>query len=231
MVKNRLLTVASLARCIDHTLLRPDADRGAIERLCEEAIRFQFAAVCVNPYWVPLARRLLTASAVRVCTVAGFPLGACPVDVKCYEVRRAISDGAAELDMVINIGVLKSGEDRVVHEEICKVVELCHSQQALCKVIIETAFLNDDEKIKVCRMTKEACADFVKTSTGFGPSGATTADVSLLRSAVGPTMGIKAAGGIRDLQCALGMLEAGATRIGSSAGVKIMAEATQTGLR
>lgn len=213
---------SDLARYIDHTLLKPNATRAEIEKLCREALQFQFATVCINPVWVRLASGILQGSPVKVCSVAGFPLGATPADVKTYEARRAIFDGAREIDMVMNIGALKSGEDDLVREDIRQVVEVCHQSQAGCKVILETAFLTDEEKVKACTFAKEAGADFVKTSTGFGPGGATAEDVALMRRVVGPSMGVKAAGGIRDQIATRKMLEAGATRIGASAGVKIV---------
>lgn len=213
---------SDLARYIDHTLLRPNATRPEIEKLCREALQFQFAAVCVNPVWVRLAARMLEGSAVRTCSVAGFPLGATPADVKAYEARRAIFDGAREIDMVINVGALKSGDDELVRDDIRQVVQVCHELRAICKVILETAYLSDEEKVKACTFAKEVGADFVKTSTGFGPGGATAEDVALMRRIVGPKVGVKAAGGIRDLAATRKMLEAGATRIGASAGVKIV---------
>lgn len=213
---------SDLAKYIDHTLLKPNASRAEIEKLCKEALQFQFATVCVNPTWVRLAASLLKGSSVRVCSVAGFPFGATPSDVKTYEARRCIFDGAREIDMVIDIGALKSGDDEVVRDDIRQVVRVCRESGSLCKVILETAFLTDDEKVKACTFAKEAGADFVKTSTGFGPGGATAEDVALMRRVVGPQMGVKAAGGIRDLAATRKMLEAGATRIGASAGVKIV---------
>lgn len=216
-----------LARHIDHTLLKPEATREEIRRLCEEALTYGFAAVVVNPYWVGEVARRLQGSAVKPCTVVGFPLGATPTDVKAYEARRAIFDGAREIDMVMNIGALKSGEDDVVERDLRAVVQLCHEHDVLCKVIIETALLTEEEKVKACVLAQRAGADFVKTSTGFGPGGATIEDVRLLRRVVGPQMGVKAAGGIRDVQMVRHLLEAGATRIGTSAGVKIVQEAAR----
>ncbi len=211
-----------LARYIDHTLLKAAATPAEIKKLCEEAARFGFAAVCVNPVWVALAAKQLRGTRVAVCTVAGFPLGASTTEVKAYEARRAVFDGATEIDMVINIGALKSGDDDLVGVDIESVVGACHSGGALCKVILETALLSDDEKLRGCELAQRAGADFVKTSTGFGPGGATAEDVRLMRRAVGPRMGIKAAGGIKDKSDTEAMLGAGATRIGASAGVKIV---------
>jgi deoxyribose-phosphate aldolase len=213
-----------IARLIDHTLLRPEATQHDIEVLCREALDFQFANVCINPTWVTLAARRLHGSGVGVCAVVGFPLGATTPDVKACEARRAIADGAREIDMVINLGALKSGNRGDVQRDIEAVTVACRESGALSKVIIEAALLTADEKATACALAKAAGADFVKTSTGFGPGGATTADVALMRQLVGPAMGIKAAGGIRDLAAVLAMVAAGATRIGTSAGVKIVLE-------
>ncbi|HEY7288752.1 MAG TPA: deoxyribose-phosphate aldolase [Vicinamibacterales bacterium] len=210
---------------IDHTLLKPDATRQNIEELCREAAQFKFATVCVNPTWVSLAARLLAGSGVGVCSVVGFPLGATTADVKGYETRRAIFDGAREIDMVINVGALKSGDLRTVERDIEAVTSTCRECGALSKVIIEAALLTDDEKITACTLAKAAGADYVKTSTGFGPGGATAADVALMRRVVGAEMGVKAAGGVRDLAGLQAMVAAGATRVGASAGVKIVQEA------
>ena len=209
---------------IDHTLLKPDATRGDIERLCREAMEFHFATVCVNPTWVATAARLLRGSGVGVCSVVGFPLGATPPDVKNYETRRAIFDGATEIDMVINIGALKSGDLRTVERDVEAVIEPCRQCDVTSKVIIEAALLTDDEKITACTLAKAAGADFVKTSTGFASGGATAADVALMRRVVGADMGVKAAGGVRDLEGLKAMVAAGATRVGASAGVKIVQE-------
>lgn len=213
-----------VAKLIDHTLLRPDATRHDIEILCREALDFEFANVCINPTWVTLAARLLDGSGVGVCAVVGFPLGATTPDVKVCEARRAIADGAREIDMVINIGALKSGDRDDVQRDIEAVTASCREGSALCKAIIEAALLTGDEKAAACMLAKAAGADFVKTSTGFGPAGATIADVALMRQLVGPGMGIKAAGGIRDLATLKAMVNAGATRIGTSAGVRIVQE-------
>lgn len=216
------ITASDLARYIDHTLLKPEATYAQIAQLCEEARQYDFATVCVNPVNVRLCAQLLRGSEVGVCSVVGFPLGATPTKVKSYETQQAISDGATEIDMVMNIGALKSKDYDLVREDIAAVVRTCHNNGAICKVIIEAALLTDDEKIKACQLAKEAGADYVKTSTGFGPGGATLHDVMLMRQTVGPDIGIKAAGGIRTYQDAIAMLKAGATRIGASASVKIM---------
>ncbi|MBA3231898.1 MAG: deoxyribose-phosphate aldolase [Acidobacteria bacterium] len=209
---------------IDHTLLKPDASRGEIEKLCREAAEFHFATVCVNPAWVSLAARLLRGSGVGVCSVVGFPLGATVADVKNYETRRAIYDGATEIDMVINVGALKSGDLRTVERDIEAVVDPCRQCGVVSKVIIEAALLTDEEKISACSLSKAAGADFVKTSTGFASGGATPADVALMRRVVGADMGVKAAGGVRDLEGLKAMIAAGASRVGASAGVKIVQE-------
>jgi deoxyribose-phosphate aldolase len=214
----------TVAGMIDHTLLKPDATRKDIEALCREAAEYGFASVCVNPTWVATCAQLLEGSSVVVCSVVGFPLGATTPDTKHYETRRAIFDGARELDMVINVGALKSGDLRLVERDIEAVTAPCHEFGALSKVIIEAALLTDDEKVTACTLAKAAAADFVKTSTGFGPGGATAADVALMRRAVGDEMGVKAAGGVRDLEALKTMVAAGATRIGASAGVRIVQE-------
>jgi len=216
------LDAAEIAGVIDHTLLKPAATKEDIENLCREAREFGFAAVCVNPTWVVLAAAELNGTSVRVCSVVGFPFGATPADVKGYETRRAIFDGAREIDMVINVGALKSGDLRVVERDIEAVTGLCRDGNVLSKVIIEAALLTDEEKITACTLAKAAGADYVKTATGFGPGGATTADVALMRRVVGPAMGVKAAGGIRDLDAVKAMLAAGATRVGASTSVAIM---------
>ena len=213
------------AGLIDHTLLKPEATDEDIKRLCEEAARYRFASVCVNPSWVKVAACSLHGSGVPVCTVIGFPLGATLADVKAYEARRAIFDGAREVDMVINVGALKSGDDCLVEHDIRSVVEVAHEYQVTCKVIIETALLTDDEKVRACLAAKQAGADFVKTSTGFSKSGATVADIALMRRTVGSDLGVKASGGVKGLEDARKLVEAGATRIGASVGVKIAQEA------
>jgi len=220
-------TCADIARLIDHSLLRPEASRPDILRLCAEAKQFGFAAVVVNPCWVALAAAELRGSSVKVGTVVGFPLGASQPAVKVYETEEALKSGAQEVDMVINIGALKSGENEQVEQEIRRVAAACHRVSAICKVILETALLTDEEKVRACKLARAAGADFVKTSTGFGPAGATVHDVELLRRTVGPEMGVKAAGGIRTLADLREMVSAGATRIGTSASVKIMQEAAR----
>jgi deoxyribose-phosphate aldolase len=210
-----------LAPLIDHTILRPDAARADLEKLCAEARENGFATVCVQPWWVPLCVDLLEGSAVRVCTVIGFPHGMNKPETKCFEARRAILDGATELDMVINVGALKSKDFGAVERDIRAVVE-CGKPRATVKVILENAYLTDEEKAEGCALAKAAGADYVKTSTGFGPGGATVDDVALMRRVVGPEMGIKAAGGIRDAAVARRMIEAGATRLGASASVAIV---------
>ena len=207
---------------IDHTLLRPEASRSDIEKLCAEAVQFGFASVCINPWYVPLAAELVRGSAVKVCTVVGFPLGATLPRVKIYEAEEAIKLGAREIDMVQNIGALKSGEDAQVESDIRGVVEASHRGGAICKVILETALLTASEKVRASLAAKRAGADFVKTSTGFSSAGATVEDVALMRAAVGEKLGIKAAGGIRTLEDLRQMVRAGATRIGASASVKIV---------
>lgn len=211
-----------LARFIDHTLLKPDASAADIDRLCDEAAEYGFAAVCINPTWVRRAVQKLRDSGVRVASVVGFPLGASTTEIKVMEARRALRDGAREIDMVINVGALKSGDHGVVGEDIAKVSDACREVGALNKVIIEAALLTDEEKVIASHLAKQARADFVKTSTGFGPGGATVHDVALMRETVGPGMGIKAAGGIRSSEVAEEMIAAGATRLGASAGIEIV---------
>src|SRR5919202_3330194 len=225
LVLGEAATARDWASLVDHTLLKPEATEADITRLCEEAAQYHFASVCVNPSWVKTAACVLRGSGVPVCTVVGFPLGATLPDVKAYETRRAIFDGAREIDMVINIGALKSGDDCAVEYDIRSVVEAAHEAGVLVKTIIETALLTDDGKVCACLAAKRAGADFVKTSTGFAKSGATVADVALMRRTVGAEMGVKAAGGVRGIADARAMVEAGATRIGASVGVKIAQEA------
>jgi len=214
-----------LAHLIDHTLLKPEASQDQIAQLCFEARKFRFASVCVNTTHVKLCAALLQGSGVPVCATISFPLGAMPTEVKVFEAQQAIRDGAAELDMVINIGALKSHDYDLVQGDIASVARACHASRALLKAILETALLTDEEKAMACRLAKAAGADFVKTSTGFGPAGATPEDVALMRRVVGPSMGVKAAGGIRTYADVQKMIAAGATRIGASASVKIMEEA------
>lgn len=215
-----------IAKMIDHTLLKADASDDQIAQLCYEARKYHFASVCVNPVKVKLAAQLLKGSDVDVCTVVGFPLGATPASVKAYETEQAIRDGATEIDMVINIGALKSKDYQTVLEDIGAVVAMAHAHHSLVKVIIEAALLTDEEKVIACQLAKTAGADYVKTSTGFGPGGATVEDVALMRRVVGPSLGVKAAGGVGSYEKAQKMIAAGATRIGASAGVKIVNEAT-----
>jgi deoxyribose-phosphate aldolase len=211
-----------LARYIDHTLLKPDATQDEIDALCDEALEFGFASVCINPTWVKRSAEKLRGSSVKTCTVIGFPLGATTADVKALEARRALRDGAREVDMVINVGALKSGQNDVVRKDIEKVVDAAHEGGAIAKVILETALLTDEEKVIASALAKQAKADFVKTSTGFGGGGATVYDVALMRETVGPDMGVKASGGVRTLEDVEDMIAAGATRIGASAGVQIV---------
>jgi deoxyribose-phosphate aldolase len=224
------LAPGAVARLIDHTILKPEATTADIDRLCEEATRNTFWSVCVNPLYVRHAAVRLRGTEVRVCSVVGFPLGASTTGAKVFETERAIEDGANEIDMVLRIGALRSGEVSAVGDDIVSVVEACHRGAALCKVILETALLNDEAIAAGCRLCVEAGADFVKTSTGFGPAGATEEHVALLAREVGGSgLGIKAAGGIRSYDDLLRMMEAGATRIGTSGGVRILEEARARG--
>ena len=217
-----------ITRFIDNTLLQPDATAQQITQLCEESRQYSFASVCVNPTHVELAADLLKDSEVKVCTVIGFPLGALPTEAKIIETVQAIDDGAEEIDMVINIGALKGGDDALVEQDIAQVVTAAQDRGAVCKVIIEAALLTYEEKIRVCRLAKHAGADFVKTSTGFSTGGATIEDVTLMRRTVGPKMGVKASGGIRSLAQATDMIAAGANRLGTGSGLKIAHEAEET---
>ncbi|CAI8725784.1 Deoxyribose-phosphate aldolase [Bacillus licheniformis] len=210
-----------IARMIDHTALKPDTVKSEIEALCKEARVYGFASVCVNPCWVKLCAELLKESEVKVCTVIGFPLGAAIPETKAFETRQAIADGAGEVDMVINIGALKDRDTGTVEHDIRAVTDAADGK-ALVKVIIETSLLTDEEKRLACELAVKAGADFVKTSTGFSGGGATVRDIKLMREAVGPDIGVKASGGVRDKESALAMIEAGATRIGASAGVSIV---------
>src|SRR6186713_209952 len=219
-------TARDWASLIDHTLLKPEASEADIRQLCKEAAEFGFASVCVNPGWVKPAVEFLRGTGVPVCTVIGFPLGATLPDVKAFEARRSIFNGAREVDMVINIGALKSGDDCTVEDDIRAVATAAHENGVLLKVIIETALLTDDEKVRACLASKNAGADFVKTSTGFAKGGATVEDVSLMRRVVGHSLGVKASGGVKGIEDARAMFEAGATRIGASVGVKIAQEAS-----
>ena len=215
-----------IPQLIDHTILRPDTTRADIEQLCREARQYKFYSVCVNPTWVSLARQLLDRSGVKVCCVVGFPLGAQPPETKAMEARAAIRQGAKEIDMVINVGALKSGDDALVLRDIRSVVEACRDGSAKCKVILETALLTNQEKGRACELAVKAQADFVKTSTGFSTGGATVEDVALMSRIVrDKKLGVKASGGIRTLADLLRMVQAGATRIGTSSGIKILQEA------
>src|SRR5271156_3413587 len=216
------LSESEIARLIDHTLLKPDATQDEIRKLCEEALQYRFASVCVNPWNVAQAAEILRGSTVKVCTVVGFPLGATLPEVKVFEAQKSIERGAQEIDMVINIGALKSGRLDAVKEDIQGVVAASHHAGAICKVIIETCLLTREEKVQASLAAKNAGADFVKTSTGFSTAGATPDDVRLIRETIGPNTGIKAAGGVRSLEDLQKMIAAGATRIGASAGVKII---------
>jgi deoxyribose-phosphate aldolase len=219
-------TDTSVAHFIDHTLLKAEATHDQIAQLCYEARKYQFASVCVNPTNVKLCAELLEGSGVPVCTVVGFPLGATPTEVKVFETQQAIRDGATEVDMVINVGALKSRDYELVERDIASIARVCHAGNAILKVIIEAALLTDEEKVIASQLSKVAGADFVKTSTGFGPGGATPEDVALMRRVVGPSIGVKAAGGIRTFEDAQKMIAAGASRIGASASVKITQEST-----
>jgi deoxyribose-phosphate aldolase len=215
----------AIAALIDHTILKPDATAAEVRKVCAEARKYGFASVCVNPAWVPLVAAELEGSPVKVCSVVGFPLGATLTEAKADEAALVVRAGAQEVDMVINIGALKGGDHDLVKRDIQAVAEACHRGGAILKVIIETALLNDNEKAIACTLAKMAGADYVKTSTGFAAHGATAADVALMRGVVGPDVGVKAAGGIRTLEDLRKMAEAGASRIGASASVKIL-EAT-----
>ena len=211
-----------LEKYIDHTILAPDATEAQVEQVLDEALKYDFASVCIEPYWVKKATEALKDSDVKVCTVIGFPLGANKTATKVFEAKEAIKDGADELDMVLNVGELKAKHDDRVLEDIKEVVDTCHAQDKLVKVIIEACLLTDEEKVKACQLAKEAGADFVKTSTGFSTSGATVEDVALMRKTVGKDLGVKASGGIHSKKEALAMIDAGATRLGASSGVKII---------
>ncbi|AFN75142.1 deoxyribose-phosphate aldolase [Melioribacter roseus P3M-2] len=219
----------SIARMIDHTLLKPETTPDDIKKLCEEARTYHFASVCVNPCFVSLCRELLQGSDVKVCTVIGFPLGATTTEVKRFEAEQALKNGAQEIDMVINVGMLKQGNYDYVFNDINQVVLAAKKYNAVCKVIIETALLTDEEKVKACIISKEAKADFVKTSTGFSKGGATAGDVALMKYVVGSSVGVKASGGIRTAEDAMLMIKSGADRIGASASVKIVKGESNTG--
>lgn len=218
----------AIASLIDHTILKPETTVAQVRQLCEEALRYKFASACVNPFFVPLVAELLRGSTVKVCTVAGFPLGATTTDAKVFEAQEAMQHGAQEIDMVMNVGALKSGAEDMVEDDIRRVADACHRGDAICKVILENCLLTDEEKIRACKIAVRAGADYVKTSTGFNAGGATVEDVALMRATVGPNIGVKASGGIRTLEDLKKMVAAGATRIGTSSGVKIMQEARET---
>jgi deoxyribose-phosphate aldolase len=220
-------TAGQVAALIDHTVLKPEATRSDIERLCTEALQYQFASVCVNSVFTGQVAERLRGSPVKTCVVVGFPLGANLTSVKVFEARAAMELGAQELDMVLNVGSLKAGDDVAVGADIRAVLAAAHEGGAILKVIIETSLLSEEEKLRACKLVREAGADFIKTSTGFGTAGATEADVALMRGAVGPEMGVKASGGVRTLEALLKMVEAGATRIGTSNGVSLAQEALQ----
>ncbi|QTH44000.1 deoxyribose-phosphate aldolase [Cohnella sp. LGH] len=222
------MTPEQIAAAIDHTLLSATSTEEEIVRICAEAKRYGFATVCVNPYWVPAAALELAGSKVGVTTVIGFPLGASRTEIKAAEAADAIGAGATEIDMVLNVGALKSGQEAAVKRDIEQVVEACKGKAAV-KVIIETCYLTDEEKRRASLLCKEAGADFVKTSTGFGTGGATVEDIALIRSVVGPELGIKASGGVRNLETALQLIEAGATRLGASSSIAIVTGGTNEG--
>lgn len=211
----------NVAKMIDHTLLKADATKDQIEKICAEAKEYNFASVCVNPTWVKLSSDLLSGTEVKVCTVIGFPLGASTLETKAFETKNAIDNGATEVDMVINIGALKGGDNELVERDIRTVVDAAKGK-ALTKVIIETCLLTEEEKVRACELSVKAGADFVKTSTGFSTGGATTEDIALMRKTVGPDLGVKASGGVRSAEDAQKMIEAGATRIGASSGAAIV---------
>jgi len=213
---------STIARLIDHTILKPESVRAEVEQVCAEALEYGFASVCVNSYWIPLVASRLRGSQVKACTVAGFPLGATSTAAKVAETLDAVESGAAEVDMVINIGALRAGEDAIAEKDILAVVKASHDHGAIVKVIIETALLDEEQKARACRIAVSAGADFVKTSTGFSKSGATVEDIALMRRVVGPNVGVKASGGIRTLDTLKAMVAAGASRVGASASVAIM---------
>jgi deoxyribose-phosphate aldolase len=223
-VEEHLANAQSIANLIDHTLLKPEATADDILRLCGEAAENRFRSVCVNPFWVRNARAALQGSQVKVCSVIGFPLGANRTAVKTTEARMALSEGATEIDMVLNIGALRSDGSALVRDEIAELAAIAHAGKALLKVILETCLLGDEQKIDACRLAADAGADFVKTSTGFSSGGATEADVRLMRKTVGESMGVKASGGIRSLDALRRMVAAGANRVGTSSGVQILGE-------
>jgi deoxyribose-phosphate aldolase len=221
VLKGVAIMANNIAKMIDHTLLKADATKEQVEKLCSEANEYKFASVCVNPTWVQTASNLLKDSGVDICTVIGFPLGATTPETKAFETKNAIENGATEVDMVINIGALKDGNDELVERDIRAVVEAANGK-ALTKVIIETCLLTEEEKVRACELSVKAGADFVKTSTGFSTGGATAEDIALMRKTVGPDLGVKASGGVRSAEDAEKMIQAGATRIGASSGIAIV---------
>ena len=221
--------LSSLASFIDHTLLKPEATLAEVDQLCDEALKNKFASVCVNGCHVRRCAEILKGSQVLVCSVIGFPLGAMATEVKCYEARQSVESGACEVDMVLNVGLLKSGANDLAERDIAAVADVCHRLGARLKVILETCLLTDDEKIRACEAAKRAGADFVKTSTGFNKGGATAHDIALMRRVVGDVMGVKASGGVRDEKSARELITAGATRIGASASVAIVRGGTSAG--
>lgn len=228
-IKNCKIKIMTLNKFIDHTLLRPDATLNQVVTLCQEAVKYNFCSVCVNPYYVKTAADLVKNSTVKVCTVVGFPLGASTKETKRFEAEKAISDGAFEIDMVLNISAVKAQNWDYVSDDLTSLVEVCHQHGVILKLILETCLLNEQEKINVCKLAAQAKVDFVKTSTGFSTGGATIADVKLMRSIVGPTIGVKASGGIRDNETAMAMIAAGANRLGTSASVEIVNGSTGEG--
>jgi deoxyribose-phosphate aldolase len=220
--KKLTMQTETIASLIDHTILKPETTAAQVRQLCEEAVRYKFASACVNPVFVPLVAEMLRGSSVKVCSVAGFPLGATTTDAKVFEAQEAIQHGAQEIDMVMNVGALKSRDESAVEEDIRRVVDACHRGNAICKVILENCLLSDEEKARACKIAVNTGADYVKTSTGFSAGGATVEDVALMRALVGTKIGVKASGGIRTLEDLKKMVAAGATRIGTSSGVKIM---------
>ena len=220
--------IIDIAGMIDHTLLKPDVTRNEIEQLCLEGRKYNFASVCMNPVWVKFCREILTGSGIKICTVSGFPLGASTTAIKAKEAEKGIEDGADEIDMVMNIGALKSGDIKSVEEDIRAIKRACRSNTIL-KVIIETSLLTEEEKILACEISKKAGADFVKTSTGFSTSGATVEDIILMRRVVGPQMGVKASGGITDFNKAVALIQAGANRLGCGSSVAVITGAKPLG--
>lgn len=221
------MSAEKLARMIDHTILKAEATKSQVVALCQQAVAYHFASVCVQPFYVALCYDMLKETDVEVCSVIGFPLGATLSEVKAYEAERTIAAGATEIDMVIHVGALLDRDYEQVYDDIAAVARICHTHHAILKVIIENALLTDADKIAACYLSQQAGADFVKTSTGFGPGGAMVEDVALMRKTVGPEMGIKAAGGIRNYKDAINMIQAGATRIGASAGIQIVKQALE----